>query len=181
MKIIVTPDKVHDFHERNDWSLSQRDETFWEAIYRKAFPSLEKIELNEDISRQKIGIDRIIYLPHGKELLIDEKKRSQVYPDIVLEYCSVDKQKTPGWIEKDLAIDYLAYAFIPSQQCYLFPWHMLRLAWDKYRKEWHSMAVENKFGYHIVKAKNADYFTWSVAVPIDDLLQAVSNASLIQF
>ena len=172
---------IHEFEERNAWSQSQQDEPFWEAIYRKAFPTLLKLECNTDnIPWQKVGIDRIIYLPHGKKILVDEKKRSQVFPDIALEYLSNDSTNAPGWVKKDLAIDYLAYAFIPSKQCYLFPWHMLRIAWENYGENWQTWGRGNLYDYHIVKALNNNYCTWSVAVPTADLLQAVSNASLIQ-
>jgi len=163
---------VHDFRERNQWSLSASDEPFWAAVYNKAFPGLLHTELNTDIDRQKQGIDRVLYLANGNVLYVDEKKRERVYSDILLEYVSVDSTGAPGWIEKDLAIDYLAYAFIPSKLCYLFPWPMLRRAWLQFRDAW-------KQAYVPVRAQNRNYVTWSLPVPISVLQRAVSTAAVI--
>jgi len=164
---------THDFNERLNYSLEASDEPFWEAIYKKAFPTMTNLTAIDDLSKQKLGIDRIIYFDNGKKLYIDEKKREKVYPDILLEYISVDHNNTPGWIEKDLAIDYLAYAFMPSKCVYLYPWDMLRRAWLHYRKSWLRK-------YKLIEAKNEGYSTWSVAVPIEILQNAVSTAAIIQ-
>lgn len=163
---------VHDFKERNAWSLSVSDEPFWNAVYKKAFPGLIHTELNTDLVRQKQGIDRVLYLGNGNVLYIDEKKRGKVYPDILLEYISVDSTGAPGWIEKDLTMDYLAYAFVPAKLCYLFPWPMLRRAWLQYRNSW-------KQAYKPVIARNATYSTYSLPVPLAVLQKAVSTASVI--
>lgn len=119
------------------------------------------------------GVDRIIYLENGKTLTIDEKIRSKNYDDILLEFISNDKKNTPGWMEKDLAIDYLAYAFLPSKTAYLFDWRMLKLAWASYKQAW-------KDNYKIAKAENEHYFTHSVCVPIRELRLRCSNVSIIR-
>ncbi len=165
------PRKVHNFRERNAWSLAKRDEPFWESVYRKAFPNLLRTELCSDLELQLHGIDRILHLSNGHVLYVDEKKREKDYPDILLEYQSSETR--PGWIEKDGAIDYLAYAFIPTRRCYLFPWAMLRRAWLAYGEEW-------KAEYQRVPARNETYTTWSIAIPIPVLRSAVSLAAIIQ-
>lgn len=121
---------------------------------------------------QHLGIDRLIQLKSGKTLYIDEKKREADYNDILLEYISVDKLQTPGWIEADLLIDFLAYAFMPSQRCYLFPWEPLRRVWKHFKNEWISK-------YPKVKAQNKGYKTISTAVPIDILLNQIKNSMII--
>lgn len=126
-----------------------------------------------DTESQRQGIDRIVLLANGRVLKIDEKKRRQEYNDILLEYISVDKTGAPGWIEKDLTIDYLAYAFMQSQRVYLFDWCLLRRVWLKHKKEW----IEQ---YNIPPAQNSGYCTLSVAVPITKLLKLISTASVIQ-
>src|SRR5690606_25568590 len=100
------------------------------------------------------------------------KKRSQVYDDILLEYLSNDHTNAPGWIEKDLQIDYLAYAFMPIKKVYLYPWQQLRLAWKRNGAYW-------KRRYRNVQAQNYGYSTWSIAVPITVLNQAVSEALIV--
>lgn len=125
---------------------------------------------NTDSQRQ--GIDRVIHLSNGKTLYVDEKKREKDYGDILLEYISVDRTGAPGWMEKDLSIDYLAYAVMPCHRCYLFPWLMLRRAWLHYREQWIGK-------YETRVAKNSSYNTLSVAVPTAVLRSAVSQATLI--
>lgn len=164
---------VHDFRERLAWSEQASAEPFWNAVYRKAFPNLvNHMQASGDTVSQRLGIDRVIILANGKTLYIDEKKRSREYGDILLEYLSNDTTGAPGWIEKDLAIDYLAYAFMQSQRCYLFPWPMLRRAWFAYCKQWQEQ-------YEPVIASNRGYRTWSIPVPIMVLRKAVALASVI--
>lgn len=125
-----------------------------------------------DVACQRDGVDRVIVLANGKVLKIDEKKREREYSDILLEYISSDARGTPGWIEKDLPIDYLSYAFMPIQTAYLFPWDMLRRAWLYYKPKW---IVEHKR----IEAQNNGYRTISVAVPIQTVKAAVALAMVI--
>lgn len=164
---------IHNFNERLAWSERGSGEPFWDAVYRKAFPNLvNHMQCLGNTASQRMGIDRVIHLSNGKCLYVDEKKRDKVYSDILLEYVSVDTTDAPGWMEKDLAIDYLAYAFMPTRVCYLFPWPMLRRAWLAFKVQW-------KAKYEHKPGKNANYTTWSVAVPIDVVCRAVSTASII--
>ena len=162
--------RAHDFKERLDWSVRASHDTFWVAMYRKAFPDMLYCDLITDKDKQKAGIDRKIVLDSGLVLLVDEKKRSEVWPDILLEYESSPGR--PGWIEKNLAIDYIAYAFMPTKKCFLYPWQMLRRAWLHYGDRW-------KAQYKHVPGKNPGYTTMSVAVPIGVLAGAVRNAAII--
>jgi len=168
--------KVHEFHDRNQYSLAGRDEKFWDLVYHKAFPTMIRWELVDDISQQKQGIDRKLFLQSAggsiHEILIDEKKRGEVFPDILLEFASAAEFNTPGWIEKDLRIDFLAYAFMPTSTVYLFPWPMLKRAWVRFGEKW-------KKEYRIISANNPGYTTLSVAVPIKKLQSAVTSASVI--
>lgn len=165
---------VSDFATDLRFSIEASDEPFWDAVYRKAFPTMvAHAPVTGKSQAQLLGIDRVITLASGKTLYIDEKKRREVYPDILIEFVSVDRTGAPGWIEKDLQIDYLAYAFMPSKQVYLFPWEMLRRAWGNYGNTWKSR-------YGIIRAANNGYNTLSVAVPIDKLRAAVSTACVIQ-
>lgn len=164
---------IHDFKERLRWSEKQGDEPFWNAVYIKAFYNLvNHMTCSGDTLSQRQGIDRVVHLASGQTLYIDEKKREKDYNDILLEYISVDKTNAPGWMEKDLNIDYLAYAFMPSKRCYLFPWLPLRRAWIKFKDDW-------KAKYPRISGKNADYITYSVAVPIKILQDAVALATII--
>lgn len=166
--------QVHDFRQKLRESQLASDEPFWLAVYRKAFPNMvNHMPCPGDTESQRMGIDRIVLLANGRTLAIDEKKRDKVRNDILLEYLSNDVTGAAGWIEKDLAIDYLAYAFMPTKRVYLYDWCMLRRVWNQYRDEW-------KRKYSIPPAQNKGYKTHSVAVPIDLLNRKVATATIIQ-
>ncbi len=171
---------IHDFNEQLRWSEAAGYEPFWAAVYEKAFPNLvNHMMCSGDTASQRMGVDRLLYLANGLTVAIDEKKRKEQWPDILLEYISVDTTGAPGWMDKDLAIDYLAYAFMPTKQCYLFPWQLLRRAWLHYRDRWIQDGESRKNGFRIVSAPNAKYNTKSVAVPIKIVQDAVQLASII--
>lgn len=165
--------EVHDFRKQLAYSEKASEESFWIAIYQKAFPDMVNcMSGSGDTQSQRMGIDRVILLSNGKTLYIDEKKRRKKYPDFCLEYISVDKTGAPGWMEKDLCIDYLGYAFMPEKTAYLLPWLLLKRGWNYYKEEW-------KKKYFKVEAINKGYKTISVAVPISIVLGVVKNASII--
>jgi len=163
----------HDFARSLAWGECQKDEAFWDVVYRKAFPNLvNHMPTPGDVASQRMGIDRVIFLANGRTIQIDEKKRGKEYGDILLEYISVDTTGAPGWIEKDLAIDFLAYAFIPSGRCYLFSWPLLRLAWQTNRERWKAL-------YRPVIARNQRYKTFSLPIPIPELQRCIARCLII--
>jgi len=164
---------IHNFKECLEWGESVADEPFWLQVYQRAFPTLAAVTKNMSAGdAQNRGIDRVLLLQNGRSLYVDEKKRTRDYGDILLEFVSNDRTGAPGWIEKDLQIDFLAYAFIPSGRCYLFPWHQLRRAWRQMGEEW-------KKRCRLVTAENLTYKTHSIAVPTEELLRMVARASII--
>lgn len=165
---------VHDFKNDLAYSEAASDESFWDAIYKKAFPNMVNHMLcSGNTQSQRMGIDRLILLSNGRTLSIDEKKRREEYQDILLEYISVDTTGAPGWIEKDLTIDYLAYAFMKSKRVYLFDWLALRRAWQHYKDTWKRI-------YPTIQAQNNGYKTLSIAVPIETVRNAASLAMVVQ-
>jgi hypothetical protein len=172
---------VHSFETSHAFGEAAADDPLWEAFYRKAFPGLVTMLKNaRGNTAQYAGIDRWLCMSSGKTLTVDEKKRSKEYPDILLEYISNDRMKTPGWIEKDLAIDYLAYAFMAARKCYLFPWPALRASWLRCGKEWIAIGERCESGFEIVRALNQNYTTLSVAVPTALLLKSVAASLTVQ-
>jgi hypothetical protein len=194
-------EKVHDFQKQLAYSEQASYEPFWDAVYKKAFPNIiNHMPCPGDSESQRMGIDRLIMLSNGLTIRIDEKKRKKYYnvDDILLEFISVDKTKsrtgTPGWIEKDLAIDYLAYAVIPQKRCYLFPWQLVRRVWVAYGDQWIATADENDRkkaeakergeyykgnGFYIKSAKNVGYWTWSVIVPMKTFRESLAQSSIV--
>ena len=178
---ILGATKIRNFKDDLAFSELASEEPFWQAVYRKAFTDMVgNIQCKGKCQGQHLGIDRLIYLKSGKTLYIDEKKRRKVYPDFDLEYLSVDKTGAPGWIEKDLLIDYLAYAFMPLERCYLFPWHLLKRVWRNFGTQWKEKAQIKRDGFSIIKSDNGDYNTYGVGVPIKILTAEIKNATIIQ-
>lgn len=170
-----------DFRHDLEYSNAQSDLPFWERFYRQAFPTaIEIIDCAKDMACQRVGIDRKIKLAVGQILKIDEKKRRKDYGDILLEYISVDTTGALGWIEKDLGIDYIAYACMESLRVYLLPFPLLRLAWTEYSDCWKEYGKERKNGFRICPTDNPGYRTWSVAVPTDILYNAIVEAAQVK-
>lgn len=161
------------------YSLAGRDEPFWDAVYKKAFPNLSHTRLCHDLDAQRQGIDRLLYLANGKTLAVDEKKRRRSYNDVLLEYLSNSRTGAPGWMEKDLAIDWLAYAFMDARRVYLFSWPMLKRTWLHFKPIWIDAARQEVNGFKIVAASNPGYTTYSIAVPLNLLRKKVAGATII--
>lgn len=160
----------HQFKKSLELSQAQSDAPWWEQVYRRAFPTMHSMMcVRNDGWAQRGGIDRVITLESGKSIYVDEKVRAESWPDILLEYWSSVEHQRPGWIAQDMASDYIAYAFIPTEECFLLPFHTLRLAWHENRNAWVSK-------YKRVEAANKGYTTVSVAVPTGVVLSALRDA-----
>lgn len=155
-----------------DLRFSYEHELFWDAIYKKVFPTIVSQEFMENGGFQKLGIDRVLTLSNGRFVFTEEKMRAVVYPDILLEYIADSVRNTPGWIEKDLQCHFLSYAFLPTKKCYLFPWTELRAVWLTYKPLFLKL-------YRTVEARNPSYSTLSVAVPISTLCGLVPNTLVV--
>lgn len=166
---------IHDFNKSLEKSQGYEDAPWWNEVYSEAFPNLaETISVRQDGWAQRGGIDRLVILEDGTVLKVDEKIRERVWGDFCLEYWSDRKRQIRGWVAKDLTCDYIAYAFVPNQTCYLLPFQMLRRAWRNNGQEW----VRT---YRKVEALNRGYTTVSVAVPIPVVLSAISDAMLVRW
>jgi hypothetical protein len=167
--------KVHDFRESLELSHEQSGASWWGEVYRAAFPGLESMVcVRKDGWAQRGGIDRVLTLGCGKTLTIDEKVRAKDYGDILLEVWSDHERRIPGWVAKDLACDFIAYAIIPTETCYLLPFQTLREAWRRNGRTWWA---RNR----VRPAQNHGYQTVSVAVPVDDLMAALSDAMRVSW
>lgn len=179
---LIASTKRHHFSESLARSAKQADAPWWEPVYRKAFPDFSgMVCVRTDGWAQRAGIDRVITLSSGKTVTVDEKVRDQDWPDILWEYLSDVDRKTDGWAAKALACDFIAYAFVPSQKCYVFPTLQMRRAWLDNGVEWVSRAHKKQAGYRIVDACNVGYTTRSVAVPISESFRAVRHAMCVRW
>lgn len=164
---------VHDFQTSLKRSAGYVDAPWWEPVYRKAFPAFDSMTaVREDGWAQRGGIDRAIHLKSGRTVFVDEKVREGAWDDILLERWSDEARRIPGWIQKDLACDFIAYAFAPIRTCYLLPFLTLRRPWIEHGRAWVGRHKE-------VRADNGRYVTVSVAIPIDELFAALSGAMAV--
>lgn len=171
---------IHSFEENLNWSQKEEHEPFWDAVYRKALPGLVRHKKCDDLRQQKAGVDRHLFLKNGTILKVQEKLRPTEWGDILLEYISVDTRDIPGWMCLDLTIDFIAYAFLSSRRVYFLPWHTLRRAWSQNENQWKKWGQSKQNGFSIVPGKNPGYTTWSVAVPIPRLFEALNHAAVVQ-
>lgn len=144
--------------------------SFFDANYRSQFGADINIIRNDNYNDgQKRGIDVVIY--RGNDTVIRAEEKADKYPpnNFALEYVSSDRTNAPGWMEKDLACDYLVYGFYKSGVCYFLPWLQLRRAWIEHRDHW-------KQSYPCRARDNGTYNTLWVAVPVKVVLQSVIDA-----
>lgn len=167
--------QVHQFDKQLAESENPIYEPFWREVYQVFFPTMVNCMPGfGDTESQRRGIDRVILLRNGELITCEEKLRQIVDPgDFLLEYISSDNTQTPGWIEKNLAVDFLVYAFYPQRRAYIFPWLLLRAAWLRCGHIW-------KKAYPAVKAPNEGYATLSIPVPRDELFRAIQEVSQVE-
>jgi len=164
----------HDFRASLAMSESYADAGWWLDLYRRAFPSLiSAVCVRDDGWAQRGGIDRVITLASGRVYTVDEKVRTHDWPDILLEQWSDEARRSPGWVQKPLACDFVAYAFAPSRRCYLLPVAPLQRAWRLYGRQW-----IDRYGQR--RAHNVGYVSTNVPVPIDVLLHAMADAMVLK-
>ena len=167
--------KLHNFGESLQLSQEQSDAPWWGDVYRAAFPNLQgMVCVRSDGWAQRGGIDRVLTLGCGKTLTVDEKVRAKDYGDILLEVWSDHERRIPGWVAKDLACDFIAYAIIPTETCYLLPFQTLRQAWRQNGRVWWA-------NNRVPPAQNNGYQTVSVAVPVGELMDAMADAMRVSW
>jgi len=165
--------KHHSFEERLAFSHSFENAGWWEEVYKRAFPGLRSaVSVRADGWAQRAGIDRVLTLRCGRVIKVDEKVRENDWPDILLERWSDEAHHIPGWIQKPLACEFIAYAFIPSATCYLLPVLTLQRAWRLCGRDWIKTCRE-------VRARNNGYTTVSYAIPNKILFNAVADAMCV--
>lgn len=173
---------LHDFQQSLELSHEYEDAPWWVQVYSKAFPGFNSMmSVRKDGWAQRGGIDRVVQLSSGKSVTIDEKVRSKDWDDIALERWSDRDKRTPGWVQKDLACDFIAYAFVPTQRCFLLPFLTLRKAWQLEGRRWCEMAAEEVGGFKVIEAKNKGYVTESIAVPTDILMASIRQAMVVSW
>lgn len=177
---------VHHFDESVRRSESAKEHAMWRAAFERAFPGAVSIAqvASGPSQAQKLGIDYVVTLSSGRSQNIDAKARpSWDKRDVALEVEHVHRgsgRSEPGWMEKELQIDYLAYGLVKLHLVYVLPWPMLRRAWLHFREPWIAKAKARRDGFFWSQANNDDRYTsCCCCVPERILLDAVRLASVI--
>lgn len=163
---------VHDFAT----SKNSDDAPWWADVYRRAFPDYERHDVITDVTQQKAGIDHRVHMRGGGCTLVDVKVREKFYEDIALEVWSDVERRSPGWVIKPLQCHYIAYAFPSVSLCYLLPFQLLRLAYERNKLAWAEAAKAESDGFRIANAQNRNYVTRSVVVPTTYLRDALADS-----
>lgn len=114
----------------------------------------------------------MLTLSCGRTYTVDEKVRSEDWDDILLEQWSDEAARKPGWVQKPLACDFIAYAYAPSGVCFLMPVVPLQRAWRQQGREW-----IDRYGQR--RARNPGYVSVSVPVPRGVVMQAIVEAMFV--
>jgi hypothetical protein len=164
---------VHRFRESLALSERYADSDWWLPLYRRMFPRLRSaVSVRDDGWAQRGGIDRVLTLACGRTYTVDEKIRTEDWPDILLEQWSDEARRKPGWVQKPLACDFIAYAYAPSGVCFMLPVLPLQRAWRERGRTWIGL-------YGQRRAHNPSYVSVSVPVPRAVLMQGIVEAMLV--
>ena len=164
----------HNFSDSLRKSHEASNLPIWEEFYRKVFLDFQqRIYHGKNGHHQHAGIDVSVILNNSKQVLIDEKSRWEEYGDILIEFVSSDKGKTPGWAEKELLCDYICYVVHPSRRCHLLPAIQLQLAWKKNKEDW-----IKKYG--TIPVRNDGYRTINCPVPTDVLFDQMVKVLTVE-
>lgn len=133
--------RVHDFTERLNWSEHLSGEAAWVEFYRRVWPDLlSAVALDKDSKWQRWGIDRVIFLPNGRQETVDEKKRDfrpRPFDDFLLEEWSDVGRQKPGWsVDGEKRCNWIAYAIPQLKKCYLLPFELLRITCQVNLEQW---------------------------------------------
>jgi hypothetical protein len=170
---------VHNFNTSLDKSLRLNDEADWIAFYKRLWPdALTIVRADKYCTVQTRGIDRMIWLPSGKQILIDEKCREKWYGDIALETCSQEVIRNgmkfcraPGWaVDHAKHCDFVAYAIPSVRRCFMLPFEFTKLALIENLEAW-----KRDSRCKLVTAKNKDYTTINIGVPWEILRTAITQ------
>lgn len=167
--------KLHNFKESLARSHRHADAPWWNEVYKGAFRTLQTtVDNRADGVRQRLGIDRLIVLKCGRTFTVDEKVREKNYGDFLLERWSDLARKSPGWIQKPLLCDYIAYAVVPIATCWLFPTIALQGAWKTNGRKWLAE-------YGTKESFNEGWITENVPVPRAVLLKAITDQLTVRW
>jgi hypothetical protein len=176
----------HEFKKSLAMSHDAESLPLWEQLYRHCFRDFDHmVTYRDNRPKQLSGIDRGVVLKSGRKFFVDEKIRGRapdgsIYTDIALEYISDVARAEPGWVEKPLDCDYIAYANAPAGKAWLLPVPALQRAWERNRAVW----VPSYFRVNAFNRDPRTGRTWQSVccpVPVDKLFEAIGRCLRFEF
>lgn len=163
---------IHSFTKSYQYSETKNGS--FDRIYHNYFQNVTGVSKTETITdkhRQKIGIDKVVYLKSGEQIRVQEKWRQRKFSnDFLIEYCSIYQNgacRSPGWIYT-IDSDYLFAVYELSELVKIYPVVQLKIAWANNRDHW----IQEPQYFKIKAYNEQDGNTWvtlSVAVPCPEL------------
>lgn len=173
---------VHSFDNSLRQSQKLNAESDWVAFYKRIWPeAMSLVRIDGDCKMQRNGIDRIIVLPTGKQITVDEKCRSRFYGDIALEVTSNGFfregefiERKVGWaLDDSKQCDFIAYAIPSADRCFLLPFELTKQAVRHNIDRW--IARGKPDVTWPIDAQNPGYVTRSVGVAWPLLADAIKE------
>lgn len=150
-----------------------------DIVCKIVWPDLVRMEDIRGKDPQFFGIDRVAHLPGNATETIQAKIRTTTYDDVLLEYISNTATKSSGWMELPSLARHFLYIIMPKRLCYYFPWPQLQSLWNDNKREWIRFGEQEINGFKKIKAKNIGYYTISVAIPANILLDGIEQSRRI--
>jgi hypothetical protein len=165
---------VHPFRPHLAEANDPRWRPLWERLYRLHFPTLAAADPLPAGPGQVLGHDVRLRLASGTEFLAEEKLRPPrpdlanggAWGDVLLEFET--NGGTSGWINGRYRTDYLAYLVAAGRWGFVTPWEPLSEAWARHGDDWN-----RRYRRPWQEARNAEYVTLFVCVPLRELQRAV--------
>jgi hypothetical protein len=160
---------IHSFSERLAYSQSYEERL--EALYRHVYPHMIDTCYVDSLKWQQRGIDRVVVFD-GYTYRFDEKIRTGPWKDVLLELWSVWKgvghpHNRVGWAaDKHKVCDYILYVYADQNRARIFSYPSLRNAFLTHCWDWNKK-------YKQRHAKNKNYWTCNIPVPLDVLREAM--------
>lgn len=161
----MSPARLHDWRADLDRENREATAPWWAIVYRHLWPSHENTAIAPRGSEaQRSGVDRVVCLPDGRMVTVQEKVRGVDKPDLLIEYQheALDGRTWPGWIEHTEA-DVLLCIWKPTGTVRMWNMLDLRRAWVVNGGRWARTC-------RVYRAPNTGgYCSLNVAVPLDVL------------
>jgi len=145
------------------------------------FWTIEKITSVKTKKLQFLGADKIINVVGQAPLIVEEKIRRITRNDILIELIADDRyylkaHRGTGWGLKEYSSDLLLYYFEDTDTGHIFSWKKFQKTLLKNLPIWYPLAQKRKFGYNLIRAKNVNYSSLNIAIPMKDFLEAYKKS-----